>query len=172
VAVAGADGLAPRWLVHRALGRPAAVPRQRAERDPDHPRAAGTKGRRLHPRRTAPETGCGLYVEVLRPNRALVLRSNSHLPKSWRERDLAGLDWSWAFVLEPLDEGSRTRFHFRSRWWTRPWWLTLGGWLLIVPADHLMAHDMLRGVRTRAEETARTGLSALPSSAGVVEARQ
>jgi hypothetical protein len=123
----------------------------------------------------APETGCGLYVEVLTPARALVLHSNSHLPKSWRDRDIAALDWSWAFVLEPLDDGSRTRFHFRSRWWTRPWWLTLGGWLLLVPADHLMAHDMLHGVRTRAEAVAeadRRGLSALPPSVGVAEARQ
>lgn len=101
-----------------------------------------------------PETGCGLYVVALEPERSLVLRSNSHLPRSWRDRDIARLDWSWAFVLEPLHGGDRTRFLFRSRWETAPWWLTLGGWLLVVPADFVMSRDMLRGVRSRAEELA------------------
>lgn len=95
-----------------------------------------------------PETECGLIVEEIERERALVMRSSSHLPMSWRSR--ATLDWSWAFVLTPLDEG-RTRFHFRSRWTTSPWWLTLGGRLGIVPADFVMARDMLRGVKMRAE---------------------
>jgi hypothetical protein len=97
----------------------------------------------------APETECGLYVEEIEPERALVLHSNSHLPKSWRSRST--LDWSWAFVLTPLDGGRRTRFHFRSRWTTSPWLLTAGGWLGVVPADFVMSRDMLRGVKQRAE---------------------
>lgn len=96
-----------------------------------------------------PETECGLTVVRLAPERALVLRSNSHLPLSWRER--ARLDWTWAFVLTPVDGGRRTRFHFRSRWATHPWWLTVSGWLGIVPADFVMSRDMLRGVKARAE---------------------
>jgi hypothetical protein len=96
-----------------------------------------------------PETECGLYVIELEPERALVLRSNSHLPMSWRER--ATLDWTWAFVLTPLDGGERTRYHFRSRWATDPWWFTAVGWLGVVPADLVMSRDMLRGVRQRAE---------------------
>ncbi len=96
-----------------------------------------------------PETECGMIVEQLEPERALVLHSNSHLPLSWRER--AELDWSWAFVLHPLDDGRRTRFHFRSRWTTAPWWFTLGGWLVVVPADFVMSRAMLRGVKERAE---------------------
>jgi len=96
-----------------------------------------------------PETECGLHVVGLVPERTLVLRSNSHLPLSWRDR--ARLDWTWTFVLTPLDGGRRTRFHFRSRWVTQPWWLTLGGWLAIVPADFVMSRDMLRGVKRRAE---------------------
>ena len=107
-----------------------------------------------------PESECGLYVVRLEPERALVLRSNSHLPMSWRNR--ARLDWTWSFVLTPLDGGLRTRFHFRSRWATEPWWLTVIGWLGVVPADFLMSRDMLRGVRRRAErpptgDTRRTG---------------
>jgi hypothetical protein len=99
----------------------------------------------------APETECGMIVEQLDPERALVLHSTSHLPMSWRRRHSAELDWSWAFVLRPLDGGTRTRFLFRSRWITAPWWFTLGGKLLIVPADFVMSRDMLRGVRRRAE---------------------
>jgi hypothetical protein len=95
-----------------------------------------------------PETACGFVVETVEPEHALVLRSNSHLPREWRER--ASLDWSWAFVLEPVEGGRATRFHLRSRWATRPWWLTWGGRLLVVPADFVMAGGMLRGVRFRA----------------------
>jgi hypothetical protein len=100
-----------------------------------------------------PETKCGFRVEVLAPERALVLHSTSHVPLSWRNR--VELDWSWAFVLTPLDDGQRTRYHFRSRWTTSPWWLTASGWLGIVPADFYMSRGMLRGVRERAEATAR-----------------
>jgi hypothetical protein len=69
--------------------------------------------------------------------------------------DKASLDWSWAFVLIPLDERRRTRFLFRSRWVTSPWWFTLAGWLGIVPADFLMSRDMLHGVKQRVETLAR-----------------
>ncbi len=103
----------------------------------------------------APETQCGLIVEHLEPGSALVLHSTSHLPRAWRDRRLAELDWSWTFVLVPLDGGRRTRYLFRSRWVTGPWWLTLGGWLGVVPADFVMSRDMLRGVKERAEGLAR-----------------
>ena len=86
------------------------------------------------------------------PERALVLRSTSHLPPSWRDR--ATLDWTWAFVLTPVDDGRGTRYHFRSRWVTQPWWLTLGGRFGLVPADFLMSRDALRGVKQRAERLA------------------
>jgi hypothetical protein len=99
-----------------------------------------------------PRTECGLTVEQLEPERALVLRSNSHLPISWRPH--AALDWSWSFVLTPLDDSRRTRFHFRSRWKTDPWWLTALSRLVVVPADFIMSRDMLRGVRTRSERAA------------------
>ena len=105
----------------------------------------------------APETECGFIVERLEPQRALALHSTSHLPASWRQRHKATLDWTWAFSLAPIDGGQRTRFLFRSRWNTAPWWFTLGGWLLIVPADFLMSRDMLRGVKQRAESLASTG---------------
>jgi deazaflavin-dependent oxidoreductase (nitroreductase family) len=98
-----------------------------------------------------PRTNCGFIVEELIPNRALVLHSTSHLPASWRDR--AVLDWSWAFHLTPLNDGARTRYLFRSRWTTSPWWLTLSGWLGIVPADFVMSRDHLHGVRSRSSRS-------------------
>ena len=101
-----------------------------------------------------PETKTGFIVEQLEPNRALVLHSTSHLPASWRAHNRAVLDWSWVFVLTPIDGGQRTRYLFRSRWTTSPWWLTLGGWLGIVPADFIMSRDHLHEVKQRAERLA------------------
>ncbi len=101
-----------------------------------------------------PETECGLIVESLEPERAIVLHSTTHLPLSWRKHCSA--DWSWAFVLTPLPDGG-TRLHFRSRWVTEPSWLTAGVALTIVPADFVMSRDMLRGVKERAERLAREG---------------
>ena len=95
-----------------------------------------------------PESGCGFTVVGFDPERSLVLRSRSHLPSSWRRH--TAMDWTWAFVLTPLDEAS-TRLHVRSRWSTWPWWLTVGSRLGILPADFLMSRDMLRGVKWRAE---------------------
>jgi hypothetical protein len=105
-----------------------------------------------------PETGCGFTVVRLEPPEALVLRSTSHLPLRWRRR--ATLDWTWTFVLRPLDGGERTRFHFRSRWITSPWWLTLAGWVAVVPADFVMSRSMLDGVRRRAERGRRRSATA------------
>jgi hypothetical protein len=101
-----------------------------------------------------PETGCAFVVGQVRPRQALVLHSTSHLPPSWRDRHRAALDWSWSFVLDPLDGGRRTRLHVRSRWSTFPWWFTLAGRLAVVPADLVMSRDMLRGVKQRAEALA------------------
>ncbi len=98
----------------------------------------------------APETGCGFVVEELEPGRHLVLHSTTHVPPAWRRK--ASLDWSWTFVLVPWDGGRRTRFHFRSRWATSPWWWTLVGRLVVLPADFVMSREMLRGVKARSEQ--------------------
>jgi hypothetical protein len=102
----------------------------------------------------APETGCGFTVEDLQPERYLLLHSTTHLPRSWREGGIAALDWTWVFLLHPVDGGARTRFVFRWRGWTHPWWLRLMFHAVIVPADFLMSRDMLSGLRQRAERTA------------------
>jgi hypothetical protein len=96
-----------------------------------------------------PETDCGFEVMHLEPARALVLRSTSHLPVGWRDR--ASMNWTWAFMLTPSAGGRRTRFHFRSRWVTSPWWLTVGGRLVVVPADFVMSRSMLLGLKRRVE---------------------
>jgi hypothetical protein len=99
----------------------------------------------------APETECGFVVDALDVNRSLVLHSNTHLPLSWRERYDAQLDWSWAFILQPLDCGHRTRFLFRTRCRLAPWWVRVGYRAAVVPADFVMSRDMLHGVKRRAE---------------------
>ena len=60
----------------------------------------------------APETGCGFTVVDLQPERYLLLQSTTHLPRSWRNRGIAALDWTWVFVLYSVDGGARTRFVF------------------------------------------------------------
>jgi hypothetical protein len=106
-----------------------------------------------------PKSGCGFIVERLEPDKTLVLHSTSHLPAKWRRHRKASLDWSWAFVLRPVDNGRRTRFLSRSRWTTAPWWLTVGGRLAVVPVDFVMSRSLLRGVKQRAERLTRAASS-------------
>ena len=103
-----------------------------------------------------PATHCGFVVlDLVAPER-LVLHSATHLPLSWRVRDRARVSWTWVFVLIPVDKGRSTRLVFRWRARTWPWWLTLAAQLVIVPADLVMSHDMLHGIRDRVvRETAR-----------------
>jgi hypothetical protein len=103
-----------------------------------------------------PETECGFVVEQLEPPRLLVLHSTTHLPLEWRREGRASVDWTWVFNVVPLESGGRARLIFRWRAATRPWWLTLGTWSVILPADLLMSRDMLRGVKRRAEQLGRT----------------
>ena len=104
-----------------------------------------------------PESQCGFVVSSVWPDHELVLHSTTHLPLWLRERGLAGIDWTWSFVLYPVDEGRGTRLVFRWRARTTPWWLTLGAQLAIVPADFVMSRGMLRGLRRRAELAGRQG---------------
>jgi hypothetical protein len=98
-----------------------------------------------------PETVCGFTVREVEAARRLVLESTTHLPLSWRQRDLARLHWTWSFQLDPVDRGRATRLVFRWRARTAPWWLTLGAHLFVVPADFVMSRGMLRGLRQRVD---------------------
>jgi hypothetical protein len=97
----------------------------------------------------APETECFFVVHELEPDHYLVLHSTSHLPPGFRDRVGATIDFTWVFSLTDL--GGRTRFHFRSRARLGPRWLSVAYLIALVPADHIMGQQMLRGVKTRAE---------------------
>ena len=111
---------------------------------------------------------------AMQPNRHLVLRSRTHLPLSWRERYGAWIDWTWAFVLEPVAGG--TRLIVRSRCHLGPRWIAAGYWLAMVPADFVMARQQLRGVKSRAERCGSTwrrdGAAVLADAVGREERRQ
>jgi len=109
----------------------------------------------------APETGCGFTVDILEPNRHLVLHSSEHLPPQFAERFDTWMDWTWAFTLRDVGAG-RTRFIFRSRVSLGPWWLAASYWALIIPADFVMAQQMLHGVKNRAEGKITADSSASP----------
>jgi hypothetical protein len=100
-----------------------------------------------------PRAACGFVVTDLEPGRHLVLHSTSHLPLSWRQRGLAGVDWSWAFTLRPVAGGSDTRLVFRWRSRTWPASLTAAVQLVVVPADWVMSRGMLRGLEARVSGT-------------------
>jgi hypothetical protein len=107
-----------------------------------------------------PEAHTAFVVQQLEPRRHLVLHSTEHLPPGWADRFGAAIDWTWAFVLDPVEDG-RTRFAFRTRVRLRPWWVAAGYWAVMVPADFVMARQMLRGVKTRAEATTAADLARL-----------
>lgn len=78
---------------------------------------------------------------------ALVLHSRTHLRPSWQRRWGAGVDWTWAFVLDAVPAGTRVLLRVRARAW--PWWLRAAYATALVPADAIMADGMLRGLRRR-----------------------
>jgi hypothetical protein len=98
-----------------------------------------------------PELNCSFIVEGLEPNRHLVLHSAEHLPPGWAERG-AGIDFTWAFVLEDLGDG-RTCLHFRCRARLWPAWVRAFYLLAMIPADFVMARQMMCGLKTRVERT-------------------
>ena len=101
-----------------------------------------------------PQSGCFFVVEAIEPERALVLRSTTHLPPSLQNKSWVRLNWTWAFVLEP--QGSEaTRFQFRWRAELQPLWLRLLFDALITPADFLMGRSMCKGLKRRAEALSR-----------------
>ena len=108
----------------------------------------------------APDKHTAFVVADLEPNRHLVLHSREHLPPEWADRYGASIDWSWQFVLDPLPE-DRTRFIFRSRLRLTPRWVEAFYLAVIVPADFVMARQMLHGVKRRAETTTAADLATI-----------
>lgn len=97
-----------------------------------------------------PEAHCSFVVELLQPDQYLVLHSTEHLPPGWADRFGAWIDFTWTFVLRDLGDG-RTRFQFRSRSRLGPRLVRIVYLVVLVPADFVMARQMLRGVKRRAE---------------------
>jgi hypothetical protein len=95
-----------------------------------------------------PSSECGFVVREVQAGRSLVLQSTTHLPLSWRHRGRR-VNWTWVFMLSPVDGGTATRLVFRWRARTHPWWLTAGVHAFIVPADFVMSLGMLRGLARR-----------------------
>lgn len=96
-----------------------------------------------------PESECGFVIERMDAPALLVLHSTTHLPLSLRRRG-ASLDWTWTFSLTDLGH-NRTRFVFRTRGVVSPWWIWLGYQLVLVPADFVMATQMMHGIARRVE---------------------
>ncbi len=137
-------------VVYSPMGRPAPLSQQRPSAETIIPELQNLKlGDRILD--GPPELNCSFIVEGLDPNRHLVLHSTEHLPPGWAERG-AGIDFTWVFVLGDLGDG-QTRFQFRCRarlWpaWTRAFYLAV-----MVPADFVMARQMMRGLKARVEST-------------------
>jgi hypothetical protein len=112
-----------------------------------------------------PEAQCAFVVAALEPNQLLVLHSTEHLPPGWAERFDASIDFTWTFVLDDLRDG-RSRFVFRSRERLEPRWVRALYVGVLIPADFVMARQMLRGVKAHAErsanDVARVAMSPLP----------
>jgi hypothetical protein len=92
----------------------------------------------------------GFTVAVLEPERSLVLLIPMDLltggPASDRSRVI--LDWTWAFVLQPTNQGCRLIIRVRGE--LRPRWLALT-LPLLDPVHLLMERKMLRTIKQRVE---------------------
>lgn len=111
----------------------------------------------------------GLTVAVLDPPEALVLHYRMGLLTAApaRQGDRAIFDWTWAFVLTPVDERS-CRLVVRVRVDYRPRWLLPLLPFLLEPAHFIMERKMLKTIGQRAR---RLQLG-VPASAAVAQLRQ
>jgi hypothetical protein len=92
----------------------------------------------------------GLTVALLEPAGALVLHYRMSLLTAAPadEHDAAIFDWTWAFVLHPVNEGS-CRLPVRVCADYRPRWLLPLMPLLLEPVHFLMERKMLRTIERR-----------------------
>jgi hypothetical protein len=104
----------------------------------------------------APDNAMPLTVEVLEPNRALVIRTGSpdtgpQPAGDYLKGEIAG---TWAFILEPR-AADTTRFivRWRADWKPGPA-ATLFQRLLLEPAHFIMERAMMLGIKQRAEQAA------------------
>jgi len=98
-------------------------------------------------------------VAVCDPGRALVLHTVMNPLTAEVADPRAGglyLDWSWAFLLEPIDAAT-TRLIIRVRGYYQPRWLAPLFYAAVEPAHFIMERKMLLGLKQRAEAPALEG---------------
>jgi hypothetical protein len=94
------------------------------------------------------------------PPRALVLHSTRHIIKP-----IKTIDFSWAFVLQPLSHEG-TRMFIRARATYTPRWALPFVEFVIGFGDFVNAGAMLRGIKLRAERRSRSALTGHPVNLG------
>ncbi len=102
-------------------------------------------------------------VAGVHPPEALVLHSTRHVIKPIRT-----IEFSWAFVLRELDEGS-ARLLIRARANFTPRWALVFAELVIGPADYLNVVAMLHGIKRRAEAEHEAGPAERPGTASQLQ---
>jgi hypothetical protein len=108
--------------------------------------------------RFAPNGNLGMRVAAVEPNRLLGLRGIDPKSGGW----MPDSDWSWTFVLQPID-GRSCRLLSRGR---AIYWRTPTGFLLkamntlMEPVVFVMLRRMLLGIKERAEQAVPTAVEA------------
>jgi hypothetical protein len=152
------------WLVQMGYGRGGWYSYDRLERAMGAGEfAEGGSARRIVPRLQRLAVGDtvglspagGLSVVGLDPARSLVLHYRMDLVRSSpaSERSRAILDWTWAFVLEPVEDGCRLLVRVRADPW--PSWCALL-LPLLEPVHFGMEQKMLRTIKQCAEAGTET----------------
>ena len=91
-------------------------------------------------------------VVHLEPSRSIVFGPAADTAEEFEDASRTGAG-TWAFVLEPMDEGAQTRLIVRTR--SRPWKAPRAVFYLYDPAHFIMERRMLLGIKRRAEMKVR-----------------
>ena len=93
-----------------------------------------------------------MRVVHLEPSRSIVFGPAADTAEEFEDASRTGAG-TWAFVLEPMDEGAQTRLIVRTR--SRPWKAPRAVFYLYDPAHFIMERRMLLGIKRRAEMKVR-----------------
>jgi len=103
-----------------------------------------------------------MRVVHLEPQRSIVFGPAADTAEEFEDASRTGAG-TWAFVLEPMDDGQKSRLIVRTR--SRPWKAPRSVFYLYDPAHFIMERRMLLGIKRRAEMRTRRR-SASPSGDG------
>ncbi|HKL88868.1 MAG TPA: hypothetical protein VJ884_07665 [Salinibacter sp.] len=93
-----------------------------------------------------------MRVVHLEPHRAIVFGPAVDTAAEFEDASRTGAG-TWAFVLESMEEGAKTRLLVRTR--SRPWKAPRSVFYLYDPAHFIMERRMLLGIKRRAEMKTR-----------------